>query len=160
MSALNYKGYIGRVEFDPGAEIFHGRVVNVKDVTTFEGRTVDELKKAILSPPGRRVWQRETPGLALSRVSVRSNPGWPAYTFLSDNPALDFLTSNASPTFRPARPTSCLGMINLPRLLTFTFRLTSFAFRPARPPTSSGMSPSAMVALAMAVFNWVEFLKP
>ncbi len=46
MSALNYKGYIGRVEFDPEAEIFHGRVVNVNDVITFEGRTVDELKQA------------------------------------------------------------------------------------------------------------------
>ena len=43
---LNYKGYIGRVEFDDKAEIFHGEVINIKDVITFQGTSVKELNKA------------------------------------------------------------------------------------------------------------------
>ncbi len=43
---LEYKGYIGNVEFDDGADIFHGEVINLRDVITFQGRTVDDLRKA------------------------------------------------------------------------------------------------------------------
>ncbi len=43
---LEYKGYIGKVEFDDEAEIFHGEVINLKDVITFQGRSVAELRKA------------------------------------------------------------------------------------------------------------------
>lgn len=43
---MNYKGYYGTVSFDDEAEIFHGEVTNLKDVITFQGRSVDELKTA------------------------------------------------------------------------------------------------------------------
>jgi len=43
---IEYKGYIGHVEFDDGAGIFHGEVVNTRDVITFQGRSVQEIKKA------------------------------------------------------------------------------------------------------------------
>ena len=43
---MEYKGYFTKVEFDDGADIFHGEVINLKDVITFEGTTVDELRKA------------------------------------------------------------------------------------------------------------------
>lgn len=43
---LKYKGYIGHVEFDEDAEIFHGEVINTRDVITFQGSTVRTLKKA------------------------------------------------------------------------------------------------------------------
>jgi len=43
---MEYKGYIGRVEFDDGADIFHGEVVNTRDVITFQGDSVTEIKKA------------------------------------------------------------------------------------------------------------------
>ncbi len=43
---LEYKGYFGKVEFDDEAEIFHGEVINLKDVITFQGRSVSELRKA------------------------------------------------------------------------------------------------------------------
>lgn len=43
---MQYKGYVGRVEFDDKAEIFHGEVANTRDVITFQGKSVDELKKA------------------------------------------------------------------------------------------------------------------
>lgn len=43
---LRYKNYIGHVEFDEEADIFHGEVINTRDVITFEGSTVKSLKKA------------------------------------------------------------------------------------------------------------------
>ncbi len=43
---MEYKGYYGKVELDEEAEIFHGEVINVKDVITFEGKSVEELKQA------------------------------------------------------------------------------------------------------------------
>jgi len=43
---MEYKGYIGVVEFDDEAGIFHGEVVNTRDVITFQGKAVAEIKKA------------------------------------------------------------------------------------------------------------------
>lgn len=43
---MNYKGYIGKVEFDDEAGIFHGDVINTRDVITFQGESVTELKQA------------------------------------------------------------------------------------------------------------------
>lgn len=43
---MEYKGYAGRVEFDDEAGIFHGEVLHTRDVITFQGRSVDELKAA------------------------------------------------------------------------------------------------------------------
>ena len=41
-----YKGYHGSVSFDEDLEIFHGEVTDLRDVVTFQGRSVDELKNA------------------------------------------------------------------------------------------------------------------
>lgn len=43
---MKYKGCIGKVEFDNEAGVFHGEVINVRDVITFEGSCVEELKQA------------------------------------------------------------------------------------------------------------------
>src|SRR5437867_5103400 len=43
---MEHKGYIGKVEFDDEAGIFHGEVINTRDVITFQGESVAELKKA------------------------------------------------------------------------------------------------------------------
>ena len=43
---MQYKGYTGRVEFDDEADIFHGEVIGLRDVITFQARTVEEVKKA------------------------------------------------------------------------------------------------------------------
>lgn len=45
---LNYKGYIGHVEFDDEAEIFSGEVINMKDVITFQSDTAHGLKQAFI----------------------------------------------------------------------------------------------------------------
>ena len=43
---MEYKGYLSRIEFDDEANIFHGEVINIRDVITFQGKSVDELRKA------------------------------------------------------------------------------------------------------------------
>lgn len=43
---MEYKGYIGNVGFDAEAGVFHGEVINTRDVITFQGKSVQELKKA------------------------------------------------------------------------------------------------------------------
>ena len=43
---MEYKGYFAKVEFDDEANIFHGEVINLRDVITFEGENVNELKQA------------------------------------------------------------------------------------------------------------------
>ncbi len=43
---LTHKGYHGHVEYDDEAEIFHGEVLDLRDVVTFQGRSVDEIRQA------------------------------------------------------------------------------------------------------------------
>ncbi|MDP5017679.1 MAG: type II toxin-antitoxin system HicB family antitoxin, partial [Dolichospermum sp.] len=43
---MKYKGYESVVEFDDQAEIFHGEIINIRDVITFQGSSVKELKQA------------------------------------------------------------------------------------------------------------------
>ncbi len=43
---MEYKGYIGKVEIDEDAGVLYGEVINVRDVITFEGTSVDEVQKA------------------------------------------------------------------------------------------------------------------
>lgn len=42
---MNYKGYIGKVEYDEDAHIFSGEVINTRTVITFQGTSVDELER-------------------------------------------------------------------------------------------------------------------
>jgi predicted HicB family RNase H-like nuclease len=43
---MTYKDYHGTVTYDDEAEIFHGEVMDLRDVVTFQGRSVEELKIA------------------------------------------------------------------------------------------------------------------
>ena len=43
---MKYKGYVGEVLYDDEAKLFHGEVIGLKDVITFQGTTVKELEKA------------------------------------------------------------------------------------------------------------------
>lgn len=43
---MEYKGYIGKVELDEEAGVLYGEVINVRDVITFEGTTVEEVQTA------------------------------------------------------------------------------------------------------------------
>ena len=42
---IEYKGYIGVVNFDSGIDLFHGTVINTTDVITFYGASVTELRE-------------------------------------------------------------------------------------------------------------------
>lgn len=43
---LEHKGYVGAVIFDDEAEIFHGEILGLRDVITFQGSTPQEIKQA------------------------------------------------------------------------------------------------------------------
>jgi predicted HicB family RNase H-like nuclease len=42
---IGYKGYTGVFEFDPSIDAFHGRIVGLQDVVTFQGRSLEELRR-------------------------------------------------------------------------------------------------------------------
>ena len=43
---MEYKGYIGKVNYDSDMKIFHGDVINTRDVITFQGKSVNAIEKA------------------------------------------------------------------------------------------------------------------
>src|ERR1700722_99227 len=43
---MTYKGYEATVRFDDEARIFHGDVINTRDVITFQGSSVKDLEQA------------------------------------------------------------------------------------------------------------------
>jgi predicted HicB family RNase H-like nuclease len=45
---MEYKGYLGKVEYDDEAGLFHGEVINLRDVITFQGTSVEELRQALV----------------------------------------------------------------------------------------------------------------
>ena len=47
MNVLKYKGYVGVFDFDPEVKLFHGDVVGIRDVVTFQGQSVAELEQAL-----------------------------------------------------------------------------------------------------------------
>src|SRR5512140_198952 len=42
---MEYKGYLAEVEIDLDAKILHGRVINIRDVVTFQASAVEDLRK-------------------------------------------------------------------------------------------------------------------
>ena len=42
---IEYRGYTGVFEFDPTVDAFHGHVIGIRDVVTFEGRSLEELRR-------------------------------------------------------------------------------------------------------------------
>ena len=46
MNVMSCKGYEALVQYDEDAEIFHGEVMNLRDVITFQGSSAGELRQA------------------------------------------------------------------------------------------------------------------
>ena len=42
---MEYKGYIGKVEYDYDEKLFHGDVIGLKDTITFQGTNADEVER-------------------------------------------------------------------------------------------------------------------
>ncbi|MCC6123922.1 MAG: type II toxin-antitoxin system HicB family antitoxin [Pirellulales bacterium] len=43
---MEYKSYCGHVAFDDERGVFHGEVLGLRDVVTFQGKSVADLRKA------------------------------------------------------------------------------------------------------------------
>ncbi len=43
---LTHKGYTGRAEYDDESGLLHGEVIDLRDVVTFQGKSVAELEAA------------------------------------------------------------------------------------------------------------------
>lgn len=43
---MEYKGYTGVLEIDEEDNLLHGRVAGLRDLVTFEGRTVSEARRS------------------------------------------------------------------------------------------------------------------
>lgn len=57
---MKYKGYIGNVEYDDEAKIFHGEVVGLRDIITFQGKSVGELEQSFKdSVDDYLTWRKE-----------------------------------------------------------------------------------------------------
>jgi len=76
---LNYNRYIGMVEYDEEYKLFHGNVINISDVITFQGTTVEEIETSFRESVDDYInWCKEdgaepqTP--YLETVVVRLNP--------------------------------------------------------------------------------------
>ena len=77
-NVMRYKGYVAEIGYDDSADAFHGRVVGVRDVIDFYGRTPEELRaefkaavEAYLAWCAEEGHKPEKPGPA-SGPSVRS----------------------------------------------------------------------------------------
>jgi predicted HicB family RNase H-like nuclease len=99
---MEYKGYIGKAEYDDEAGIFYGEVVGLRDVVTFKGSSVKELKKSFkLSideylgfckrmgkipdvPASGRLILRIPPELHSRAVSVAKSEGRSLNTWIAD----------------------------------------------------------------------------
>jgi len=45
-TTMNHKGYEGFISYDDEAKNFHGEVLGIRDVVTFEGDCMEELEQA------------------------------------------------------------------------------------------------------------------
>ena len=45
-SETEYKGYEAVIEYDEADRLFFGRVINTRDIISFDGETVDELQQS------------------------------------------------------------------------------------------------------------------
>jgi predicted HicB family RNase H-like nuclease len=85
---MKYKGYFGEVKyFDDEAGIIHGEVIGLKDIITFQGQSVKELKKAFHeSIDDYLAWCKERgekPEKTYSgNIRLRMNPDLHAYLAL------------------------------------------------------------------------------
>lgn len=60
MTTMHHEGYVATIDLDENAGLFHGEVVNTRDVLTFQGRTLDELRAAFADTIADYVdWCRE-----------------------------------------------------------------------------------------------------
>lgn len=45
LNVMHYGKYTARIEYDEADDLFHGRVLGIKDVVEFYGRTTEDLRR-------------------------------------------------------------------------------------------------------------------
>jgi predicted HicB family RNase H-like nuclease len=66
-NTMRHKGFIGSIHYSPEDECFHGRIEGIDDLVSFEGRSVDELKKSFKEAVEDYLELCRTTGKALAR---------------------------------------------------------------------------------------------
>jgi predicted HicB family RNase H-like nuclease len=46
LTVMEDKGYLSHIDFDRDLNAFHGEVVNIRNVITFQGRSLEELRQS------------------------------------------------------------------------------------------------------------------
>jgi predicted HicB family RNase H-like nuclease len=84
MTTMTHDGYVALIELDEEAGLFHGEVIDTRDVLTFQGRTLDEngapgeeaARAPIFRPfhpaPGPDLHRRVATAAARERKSVNA----------------------------------------------------------------------------------------
>jgi predicted HicB family RNase H-like nuclease len=77
-NVLEYKGYIGSVEFSSEDDVFHGKLEGIRDLVSYEATDVDGLKRAFheavddyLATCQKKTKQPERPFKGAFNVRVR-----------------------------------------------------------------------------------------
>lgn len=81
---MNHKGYVGRVEFDDEAGIYHGDILGTQDVVTFQGKSVEEIRRAMKESVADYLEMCRTHGKKPAPIGGRE--GRPAGTNADDYP--------------------------------------------------------------------------
>ncbi len=71
---MEYKGYVAKIEYDEDAEIFSGMVINTRDIITFQGESVGELRKAFEDSVEDYLSWCEEDGRKPEKLNLRLNP--------------------------------------------------------------------------------------
>jgi predicted HicB family RNase H-like nuclease len=45
LTYIEYKGYAGGINYHQDDKLFHGRIAGINDIVSFQGATIEELKK-------------------------------------------------------------------------------------------------------------------
>lgn len=81
---MKYKGYVSQVEYDHEAKIFHGDVIGLKDIITFQATNAEDLEREFRkSIDGYLDWCKELgekPEKTFSgKLHIRIDPDLHAY---------------------------------------------------------------------------------
>jgi predicted HicB family RNase H-like nuclease len=76
---LEYKGFIGSVNFSNEDEVFYGKIEGIDDLVTFEGESVSELKDAFKMMVDSHIEDCKADGVPVEKsykgsFNVRLNP--------------------------------------------------------------------------------------
>ena len=52
---MEYRGYSSKIEYSDEDEVFHGKIIDINGLVSFEGTTVEELKKEFRDAVDRHI---------------------------------------------------------------------------------------------------------